>query len=442
MYSMKIEDCDVITLKNGYPQINQHQDILIQGNRISAITVHKDTPPEAEVSKIAGAGMLAIPGLINTHAHVPMTLFRSLAEDVSFQAWFNEYIWPLEANLTAEDVYWGAMLGLAEMIENGITCFADHYFYMDEVGKAVKETGLRANLSWAIFAHEGEAKLDAACEFVQRWNGQADGRITAWLGPHAPYTTTPEYLKLCSARAREMGVGIHTHVSETADQVTLCRRDYGCTPVQMLAESGVFSVPTILGHCLYPEEEDYRLLEQANTGVAHAPKTYMKLGMGNAPLEKFRASSIPVGLATDGVVSSNTLDILEQMRLMALTQKLAKGDSTVMNIQEVLDIAFRGAAKVMKMEDDIGCLEAGKLADIALIRQDNLGCIPRYNPAASLVYSISGRDVDTVICDGKLLMHGRRLLTIDAQRVKDEVQNRLQRLNQRIPGRRIAFYPA
>lgn len=436
-----IQNCDILQVENGQALILSGQDIAIQGQRIQAI--QKNSPEYTSQASciIPGQGLLAIPGLINTHAHVPMVLFRGMVEDVSIASWFNDYIWPLEANLTPEDVYWGSLLGLAEMIEAGITQVADHYFYMDQVAEAVKQSGLRANLAWAVFAHEGIEKLDQTCEFIQRWQGKADGRITTWLGPHAPYTTTPDYLQLCAERAQEMNVGIHTHVSETAEQVQLSMQQYGISPVQMLAETGVLDVPAILAHCIYPTESDYPLLANASCGIAHAPKTYMKLGSGTAPVRRFFEHAIPVGLATDGAVSSNTLDILEQLRLMVLTQKDTAQDSTVMPVGQALEIAFRGGARVMHMENELGEIAPGKLADLVLLRQNVLSSFPRYNPAANLVFSSKAADVHTVICNGKMLLQDGKLLTIDKELVKSEVAARLERLNQRTPGHRIATYP-
>jgi 5-methylthioadenosine/S-adenosylhomocysteine deaminase len=450
MPDLIIHGCDILQVDQGgnaefTTRILTGQDILIQGNRIQAVQPAADGgPPGAPAAgqTIQGAGLLAIPGLINTHAHVPMVLFRGLVEDVTIQAWFNDYIWPLEANLTPEDVYWGAMLGLAEMIECGVTHVADHYFFMDQVAEAAAQAGLRANLAWAVFAHEGLEKLDQTCEFIQRWQGQAGGRITTWLGPHAPYTTGPDYLRACVQRAGELGVGIHTHVSETAEQVQLSLQEHGITPVQMLAETGVLERPSILAHCLYPSDEDLRLLSQSPSGIAHAPKTYLKLGMGTAPLRKFRLAGVAVGLASDGAVSSNTLDILEQMCLAALAQKDAARSSTAQPVAETLDLTFHGGARVMHMADDLGDIAPGKLADLALLRQDGLHTFPRFDPAANLVYSSRPSDVHTVICDGKLLLQDGQLLTIDKEQIKREVAARLERLSQRLPGQRIATYPA
>lgn len=445
-FDLLLTNCDVLNVEmtpDG-PEIRflPGMDIAVRGPHITAIEPTGALAPGPATQVIRADHRLAIPGFINTHAHVPMVLFRGLAEDVTIEAWFNDYIWPLESNLTPEDIYWGALLGIAEMIEAGITCVADHYFAMDQVAQAVAESGIRANLVWAVFGHQGPEMLDQTCEFVARWQGQAEGRITTWMGPHAPYTCPPDFLRLAAQRAQELNVGIHIHVAETSDQVRQSLDRYGRTPIQILADTGVLERPTILAHCLYPQDEDYPLLQAADTGIAHAPKTYMKLGMGTAPLARFWDLGIPVGLATDGAVSSNTLDILEQLRLMALTQKDAARDPTVMPVAQALAIAFRGGAQVMHLADAIGELAPGKLADIVLLRQDGVHVTPRYNPAANLVYATRAGDVDTVIVHGRVLLQDGQLRTIDKVLVRREVTRRLDRLARRVPGRRIATYPA
>jgi 5-methylthioadenosine/S-adenosylhomocysteine deaminase len=371
-----------------------------------------------------------------------MVLFRGMAEDISINAWFNDYIWPMEANLTPEDVYWGAMLGFAECIESGVTSVADHYFNMDEVAQAVVDSGMRANLAWAVFAHGGMEMLDRTSRFVQDWQGKGDGRVTAWLGPHAPYTTTVEFMADCAERARELGAGIHIHVSENEEQVVQSLEKFGITPVRQIAEAGVLEVPTILAHCANPTDEDIAILAGKRTGVGHSPKTYLKLASDVVTISRLRNAGVPVGLATDGSASSNTLDILEQLRIMVLMQKRIEDDPTAMPVAEALDIAFRGSAQVLHMGDDLGSLEPGKLADLALLRQDGMHVTPRFNPAANLIYSARASDVDTTICNGKVLMHNRQLLTLDKAEIRRQVNERLERLSQRDPSRRIAFYPS
>ncbi len=441
MIDRLIRNCDALVYKGDEPDIVFNQDIAIEKNLIKEIADSGSIKTGEKTEVIEADGLLAVPGFINTHAHIPMVLFRCMAEDITKQQWFNDYIWPMESNLTEEDVYWGAMLSLAEMIESGVTTVADHYFYMDAVAKAVSEAGTRANLVWAVFGHEGEEKVDQTVEFINRWQGKADGRITTWLGPHAPYTTSPEFLAMCAKKAEAVDVGIHIHVSESQRQVDLSMEEFGITPVQLLQEAGVMDRPTILGHCKYPQEIDYPILVSSPTGIAQAPKTYMRGGMGMAPIKRYLEEGIPFGLATDGAASNITMDIMEQMRLMALLSKYKAGNELEMPLGQTVDIAFRGSAKVMKMEGQIGELKSGMLADIALIRQDGLHQIPKVNPIATLIFSSRATDVDTVLCNGEVLMKNRKLLTIDKEQVKKEVQSRVSRLSKRVPDNRIAVYP-
>jgi len=440
MFDLLITGCDVLVRENDNYVVVTDRDIAIQGDRIAAITQMEDIDRDSAKEVLDATGMLAIPGLINCHAHVPMVLFRGLAEDVSIESWFNDYIWPLESNEEPEDIYWGAQLGIAEMIQSGVTTFADHYFFCDEIAQAVDESGVRANIGWAVFGHEGAAKLEQTCEFVRQWQGGADGRITTWLAPHSPYLCDHDFLKLTAEHARELQVGIHIHCSETHEQVAQSLRQHDLTPPQVLERAGVLSVPTILAHGIGITEDDIAMLKNYDVAVAQCPKTYMKLAMGTAPVQKFREAGVKVGLGTDGAVSSNTLDILEQMRILALDQKQHAKDSTFMPVQDVLDIAFRGGAETLRLPD-AGELAKGKLADIALLRQEGAHVFPRFDAVANLVYSARAGDVDTVICNGKLLMRYGRLLTIDLPHVKSEITRRLKRLNQRVAEKRLATYP-
>lgn len=440
MSEIILQNCDVLTFEDGEPSFLFEQDVFILENKISSIhpTGKKAFIDGSEV--ISAKGLLAVPGMVNTHAHVPMVLFRGSAEDVTLDEWFNDYIFPMESNLTPEDVYWGALLGIAEMIEAGITNVADHYFFMDEVAKAVEQTGIRGNLAWAVFEHDGIEKLEETLAFIERWQGKADGRIRTWLGPHSPYLCGPEFLKRCAQEAENLGVGIHLHVAETPDQVSQSREKYGRSPIQVLQDTGVLEHPTLLAHCIYIDEADLDIIANYPAGVGQAPKTYLKGGMGIESVDRYTSRGIPIGLATDGAASNSTLDLYEQMRLMALTQKLTENDATAMPINEILSIAYLGGPKVCR-EENLGNLEPGNFADIALLRQDSSAALPRLNPAANLLYSLNARDVDTVICNGQVLMKNKELLTIDKEKVKVEVESRLQRLVKRVPGKKVAVYP-
>lgn len=440
MTGLLIKNCDVLGFKGKQPELLLHHDIWVEGNRIKAITPSDAGEGGELFEHIDASGMLAVPGMINTHAHVPMVLFRGAAEDVPLIEWFNDFIFPMESNLTPEDVYWGALLGIAEMIEAGITYVADHYFYMDEVAEAVQLSGIRANLAWAVFEHEGLDKLKATTDFIRRWQGKGEGRIKTWLGPHSPYLCGPAFLAQCAKMAEEMDVGVHLHVAETHQQVEDSLKQYEKTPIRLLLEAGILNRPAILAHCLYPTDEDLSIIADHPAGVGQAPKTYLRAGMGLGDIRKYQKHHIPLGLASDGAASSSTLDLYEQMRLMALTQKLTQGDARAAPLDEILRIAYLGGADVCQ-EPNLGALKPGNLADIVLLRQDRAAGIPRLNPSANLVYSLNAGDVDTVICDGNILLRDRQHLVIDKETIKQEVENRLARLVRRVPGRKVAVYP-
>jgi 5-methylthioadenosine/S-adenosylhomocysteine deaminase len=414
-------------------------DILVKGNRIEAIQPTERAHESHFKTVIDARGMLAMPGLINTHAHVPMVIFRGLAEDVNIVDWFNE-MWQLEANLTPDDVYWGMLLGIAEMMECGVTAAADHYWHMDKAAQAVEKAGSRALLGWAMFGSHGHAAIDKTAQFVQEYHNSANGRITTILAPHAPYTCDDDFLRAVAKKAQQIGTGIHIHAAENAEQTQASLKAHGKTPIQVLIDTGVMEVPTILAHLCGATDQDLALLQRYPTGVAHAPKTYLKLAMGFAPISEMCALGIPVGLATDGAVSNNTLDILEQLRLMAMTQKHRNNQPEVLPLAESLYIATQGSAKVYGQAQDLGALQAGKLADMILVDLSGTHHQPLYNIGASLVYSARSSDVQTVICDGQLLMRDRKLMTIDKDEVVANVRAGMHRLVQKVPGVNIQIY--
>ncbi len=442
MPDLLIKNCHILQGDDttGAVTIAQNSDILIDGNRIAAILPTAADRTAAQV--LGGREMLAMPGLINTHAHVPMSIFRGLAEDVSIEKWFNEYMWPLESNLTEDDVFWGMQLGLAEMIESGVTTVADHYFFMDRAAAAVRQAGTRAVLGWAVFGNQGYAALDATAEFVSRWQGQANGRITALMAPHAPYTCDDDFLRATVAHAQKLGVGIHIHAAETPEQTEASLQKHGKTPIQVLADAGVFSVPTIIAHGCGILPEDIALMQTADVriGVAHAPKTYLKLGMGLTPIFNLQAAGIAVGLATDGPVSNNTLDIFESLRLMAMLQKHEARNPEVMTIPQAINIAMRGSAAVLGMENQLGQIAPGFLADVILVDMSGAHHQPLHSITTSLVYNTRASDVQTVIVDGRVIMRDRQLLTLDKAEIIQRVKGNMARLAQRVPSKRIQVY--
>jgi len=438
--STRLQAADVLQCSDGECRFLRGHDIDIVGDRIAAVepSGSSDAPPGAEV--IDATGKLAIPGLINTHAHVPMVIFRGLAEDVDIETWFNEYMWPLESNLTAEDVFWGMQLGLAEMIAAGVTSVADHYFHMDRAAEAVDRAGTRAALGWAVFGSQGTEGIARTTSFAREFRGASDGRITTWLAPHAPYTCDDGFLRAVAAEAERHDLGIHIHAAETAGQTGASLAADGQTPIGVLEETGVLHRPAILAHCCGVTPEDIELMAERPCGVAHAPKTYLKLAMGSAPVLALRQAGVPVGLATDGPVSNNTLDLLESLRLMAMVAKHEAGDPKVMPVAEALTIATRESAEVFGLPNDIGHLAPGYLADVVLIDLGGAHNQPPHDPAANLVYSSRASDVRTVICNGRIVMRDRVLLTLDLEEIRARVGESMARLSQRVPESRIQLY--
>jgi 5-methylthioadenosine/S-adenosylhomocysteine deaminase len=369
-----------------------------------------------------------------------MVLFRGLAEDVALDRWFNDYIWPLEHNLTALDVYYGMKLGLAEMLRAGITTVADHYFFVDEIARAVDASGARALLGWAIFSSNGEAAIERTARFCREWRGAANGRIETIMAPHAPYTCDESYLTACANVAKRLGVGIHIHASEAPQQTQASLERYGVTPIQILERCGVLDVPTIIAHACGVLESDIAILARYPVGVAHCAKTYLKMGMPLTPIPELRAAGIPIGLGTDGAVSNNTLNLWEVLRLMAMGQKARFNDAQVMPLAEALYIATRESARVIGHADDLGAIQPGYFADLQLLDLGGLHHQPVHDTAASLVYNTEIADVRTVIVDGQIVVQDGEVRTLDIPEIVAYAQHARPRLAQRDPNLRIQTY--
>jgi 5-methylthioadenosine/S-adenosylhomocysteine deaminase len=442
MVDLLITHARVLQLANEQAEILDNHDILIRGNRIEAIQPTGEISPSHATIVIDAQGQLAMPGFINTHAHVPMVLWRGMGEDVNINSWFNDYIWPLENNLQPEDVYWGMQLGLLEMIEAGITSVSDHYWYMNYAAGAVEKAGTRALLGQAMFGGNGMQQIDDTADFVQRWNGQANGRIRTILAPHAPYTCDDDFLIATAKKAEEIGTGIHIHVAETREQTLASLKKHNKTPIEILQDTGIFNVPTILAHTVGTTSNDLELISTTNapTGIAQCPKTYAKLGMGNAQVVEYRKAGVPVGLGTDGAVSNNTLDLWESMRLVAMGQKQLTGIAENLTIPQALTIATHESARVYGQPDDLGDLKAGKLADIILVDLTGTHHLPLNSVTASLVYNTRAGDVQTVICDGQIIMQDRQHKTLDKSEIMGNILPRMERLRQRDNANRIQTY--
>jgi 5-methylthioadenosine/S-adenosylhomocysteine deaminase len=441
MYDLLIRDVTVVDPQGAHVQIQPNYDIAVRGNRIAAVQPTGQIAPQQAAEVIAGAGMVAMPGLINTHAHCAMVLFRGAAEDVPIEVWFNEYIWSMETNLTPDDIYWGAMLATAEMIAGGVTTVADHYFAMDRVAEVIAASGLRGHLAWTMFGQgDGRTELAQAVAFAEQWHGALGGRIRVWLGPHAPYTCPPDFLHRVALEAKRLGLGCHIHVSETAAQVQGSRAQHGVTPIQLLEQLELFDGPVLCAHATHATPADITLLAAHGAGVAHCPKTFLKLAAGIAPVVAMREQGLAVGLGSDGAASNNTLDIWEQMRLAAMLQKHERADACALTIPEALSMATSEGARVIGQASDLGRVAEGYLADLILVRLDGAHLQPLHSVGSALVYAAQSSDVDTTIVDGRVLMRGRRLLTLDRAVIAREIAARATRLRQRTPGQQLQTY--
>ncbi|HEY7628831.1 MAG TPA: amidohydrolase [Ilumatobacteraceae bacterium] len=416
--------------------------IEITAGEISGIGASADSRPAAR-EVIEAPGLVAMPGLINTHCHAAMTFLRGVAEDVPIANWFNDYIWPMEVNVGARDVYVGTMVAAAEMIEAGVTAFADHYFFMDEAARAVEESGLRANVGSAFFSSQGAEGLAQSAAFAEQWNGRAGGRITTSLAPHAPYTCNDDDLRGAADAARRLGVRVHIHAAEDMHQTQISVDRRGITPIQVLDETGVLDAGTIIAHGNGIVDTDIALLAEHRdrVGVTHGPKGYLKYAVGPlTPIRSLLAAGVPVGYCTDGAASNATLDVFENMRVTAITQKHATDDATWFRSGTALQLAGPGAAAVFGLPGAIGELRVGTRADIILVDVSGFHCQPLHDLAAALVYCVQPSDVRTTIVDGKVLMRDRRLTTIDRQALLSEFVERASALTDRSHGRTIQGY--
>ena len=389
-------------------------NIHITDDKISKISAEE----VASTKIIDGRGKFATPGLVNAHTHASMTLLRSYSDDKALMDWLNKDIWPIEAKMKHEDIYWGAALAAVEMIRGGTTAFADMYGpCMEEVAKVVEESGLRGSLSRGLISSaSGDKKLAENVELYKNWNGAADGRITVMFGPHAIYTCPPDYLKKVAAEAEKLGAEIHMHMNETKTEIEDCIKNYGKRPFEVVAETGLFETGTLAAHCVHLSDAEIEIIKAKKVRVAHNPGSNLKLASGIAPVTKLLSKDVTVALGTDGASSNNNLDMLEEIRLAALLAKVESMNPLSVPAAQALQMATENGAKALGLKN-IGRLEEGYKADIVLWDMRGVEWQPNYNPTSLLVYSANASAVDTVIVDGKILMQNRELKTLDEEKI-------------------------
>lgn len=403
-------------------------NIAVTDDRIVSVG---NIPENFQADKVInGTQHFAIPGFVNAHTHASMTLLRSYADDMKLMDWLEQMIWPIEAKLRSDDIYWGAMLAAVEMIRSGTTCFADMYGPdMERVAEVVEQSGMRGVLSRGLIgvAPDSDKKLEENAALYENYHGTADGRITVMFGPHALYTCPPDYLKKVAEKAQALGAEVHIHMSETVGEVENCIKQYGKRPFAHVASTGLFDSGTLAAHCVHLDDEDIDIIKRYHIRVAHNPGSNMKLASGTAPVPRLLEEGICVALGTDGASSNNNLDMLDEVQLAALMHKVHTLDPLAVPALTAVKMGTEYGAQALSLHD-VGRLQAGDKADIVLFSMHGAAWTPCYNPVSLLAYSAKSSSVDTVMVDGKILMENGTLKTIDEEHVLYEAQKVADRL--------------
>ncbi len=429
MSKILIKNSLIITLDNEQPAYI-YGDILVSEDIIEKIS---ENPGEIDNYNydqvIDGKNLIIMPGLVNTHGHAAMSLLRSYADDLPLKKWLESKIWPVEAMLESDDVYWGAMLSIAEMIRGGTTTFTDMYYYMDRVAEAAAKSGIRAVLSRGMIGLEFDLEkgfLDTK-DLINNWHGAENKRINVIIGPHSAYAGSSGFLERVVDLAAETGLPIQVHLAETKDEVDSCLAEQGCSSTAMLSEIGFFDFKVVAAHCVHLSDSDIDILAEKKVGVSHNPGSNLKLGSGIAPINRLLDRGINVGLGTDGAASNNNLDMIEEMRLAALISKGVAMDPALVNAKTALQMGTAMGADVLGLKNT-GVLKSGFKADLIGLRTDRLNLTPLHDPFAHIVYASAAADVSLVMVDGKVLLENGVFTTLDEEKIRVEASRCAKRL--------------
>ncbi len=405
--------------------------VVIEDGKIKEIG--KSTESKAD-KEIDAGGNVVMPGLVNTHCHAGMTLFRGYADDMPLQDWLENHIWPAEAKVSDEDIYIGTQLACLEMIRSGTTAFADMYIHMDKVAQAVEESGIRAALSYGMIdfgdKEKADAELDEGSRFVREWNGKADGRITTMYGPHAPNTCSRDFLIRVKEQAVKDNVRIHIHVLETEAELNYMKEQFGVCSIHFLKDIDFWGDDVLAAHCIWLSDGDIKILAEHGVNISHNVTSNMKLASGIAPVAKLLAVGATVSLGTDGCASNNNLDMFEEMKTAALLQKVSIMDPTVLPARQVLEMATVNGAKALGIKS--GMIREGYNADMIIVDMNKPHLTPSYDIASHMVYAASGRDVKTTIVNGKILMEDYEVRCLDEQIILEKMEKTSKDLVSRI----------
>lgn len=425
--SILIKKAVILTQNKKREQL--HGDIYIENQEVIQVS-EKPIFTEADY-KIDGRKKLVLPGLVNTHTHIPMTLLRGYGDDMVLKKWLEERIWPAEAKLNSKSVEIGTKLGLLEMISTGTTTFLDMYFFEDTIGEVSEKVGMRAFLGFAMIdsgTPEYPAdKLISECErFVKKWKDHEI--VKPVVAPHGIYTCGPENLQKSLEIANKYNVLLHIHCSETREEVYDIQKRYGLRPIGQLKKYGLLCEKMVLAHCGWITKNEILDIKKGGAKVSHCPVSNMKIATGGfTPVPELIEAGVPVSLGTDGAASNNTLDMLDTMKFCALIHKHHRWDPTILPVQTVFDFATINGAQCLGLED-IGSIEKGKKADLIMLDLDKPHLTPRYDLVSHLTYAARGSDVSTTIVNGKPLMLENEFLTLDYNSILEDAEKCAKKL--------------
>ncbi|MDR3278148.1 MAG: amidohydrolase [Oscillospiraceae bacterium] len=397
-------------------------NIAVRGDAIVSVSAE---PPRGDFGEVIdGGGRLLLPGLVNAHCHVPMTLLRGYGEGLPLDRWLNERVYPFEDLMTDEDAYWAGLLGIAEMLACGVTSFSDLYNFCESIAEAVKVSGIRANLSRGLVSFDGGALRDSfrfaeAVRLIDGWHGAENGRILVDASIHAEYTSHEGFVRDLAAYAKERGVGVHIHLSETKKEHGECVANRGVTPAEYFARAGVFDSRVTAAHCVHVTDSDMELLRQYNVTAVHCPSSNLKLGSGVAPIPKLLEKGVNVALGTDGASSNNNLNLFEELHLAAMLHRGAAMNPSLLPPAETLKIATANGAAAQG-RGDTGVIREGYKADFAVLSLNKPHLTPVHDLLSDAVFAAQGSDVELTVVDGKILYRDGKFLTFDVSEAMEK----------------------
>lgn len=421
-----------ITLLDGEMQTVEHVNVLVKDGRFAY--VGPADVKEYTGTVVDGTGKLMMPGFYNTHCHVPMTLTRGLGEGLSLSDWLTKKMFPFEGNMTAEDCYYGAMLGAMELISGGCVSISDMYFHTSEIARALSEAGMKANICHGLSSGDPEQKPEElkgwgdTLSLLEKTKADGDGRIKVDVGLHAEYTSTERLVRAAAELAGEHGLAVHTHISETKKEHEECKqRHNGLTPTQYFYQCGLFDNPVLGAHCVWLEEKDRDILARSGATISHCISSNLKLGSGVAPVSSYLEQGINTVIATDGAASNNNLNLMEEMHLASLAGKGTFGRPEILPPEQILKMATVNGAKAQRRMD-CGQIREGWKADFILLDMDKPHLVPVHNILSNVVYSAQSTDICMTVIDGRIVYRDGEFLTIDRERVQYEAVKRVNRI--------------